>query len=633
MGTYKVKPIQNAEQRLKFLHHLLNDVQALEEMLDKDVFEKNVQRIGAEQEICIVTENFRPSTNALKILDQINDDHFTTEMGLFNLEINLDPLELTNNCFGQMEKQLNELLKKAHLKADQIEKNRIILTGILPTLRKKDITTENMTPRKRYKILNEAFKKLAKKNFKVVIKGVDELHIKSNNIFFETCNTSFQVHLQVPNDEIIDKYNWAQAIAGPVLSIMTNSPLLLGRELRSETRIAVFQQSLDTRNTSYHLREQKPRVSFGYDWIKDSIIDVYKDDISRYTALITSNFTEDSLDVVQKGGVPKLKALGLHNSTMYKWNRLCYGISNRKPHLRIENRYIPSGPTVKDEMANAAFWVGLMQGMPDTYKEIWNVMPFKDARGNFINASRTGIYTYFNWFGEGISAKKLVGEILIPMARYGLMKCGVSDKEIDMYLDIINERIEKNTTGSKWMVRNYRHLKEQFSNDEANVILTSAMYKREQIGDPVHLWTPISPEEGAGIAKINDTLRKVMTTEIFVVQKNDPIDLVKNIMEWKSIHHLPVVNKKNKLSGLITMSIIEKAQQENLKGELISVGQVMIKCSVKVDPETTIEDAKTIMKRHQIDCLPIIENEELIGIFTKNDLNRVIEKKKYYDKS
>lgn len=626
MGIENVKPIVTSEERKEFLYHLLNDVDALEQMIEDDLFEKNIQRIGAEQEFCIVTKNYRPSYNSLKILEKLNDSHFTTELGLFNLEVNLDPFIFKKNCFAKMETHLNQLLTKAHHVADNLNENKIVLTGILPTLQKKDFSIKNMTPTIRYKTLNKAFKGIRGNNFKLVIKGIDELYVKSNSILFEACNTSFQIHLQIPLNEIIDKYNWAQIIAGPVLSVMTNSPLLLGRELSSETRIAVFQQSFDTRNTSYHLREHKPRVSFGTEWIKNKITDVYKDDISRYVSVLTSNFEEDSLEALKQGKIPTLKALNVHNSTLYKWNRLCYGVTNGKPHLRIENRYIPSGPTVIDEIANAAFWVGLMQGMPSMYENVWEKTSFKDARGNFLKASRTGLDTYFTWFGNSIPAKKLVKTVLIPIARNGLVKSGIDKIDIEKYLSIIENRVDKNITGSKWIIKNYRNLKNELTTDEANITLTSGLYKRQIEGNPVHTWNAIQLEEGSGIAKMYDTIRKVMTTEIFVVQKGDLIELAKRIMKWKSIHHLPVVNKKNKLIGIITESIINKAEQNNEHHKLSIVKDVMEDIALSVSPETTIEEVKEIMKNLSIDCLPILENEELIGIFTKNDLKSVIKK-------
>ncbi len=271
--------------------------------------------------------------------------------------------------------------------------------------------------------------------------------------------------------------------------------------------------------------------------------------------------------------------------------------------------------------------------MPDQYEKVWRIIPFNDARGNFVNASRTGIDTYFNWFGEGISAKKLVKTILIPISRAGLLKSKVDKQDINYYLGIIEKRVENNVTGSKWIVRNYRALKKELSNDEANVTLTSALYKRQIEGKPIHCWRKIEIEEGSGIAKMYDTLRKVMTTEIFVVHMGDPIELVKNIMQWKNIHHMPVVNKDNKLIGVLTNVIIDNAEKLNVKNELLTVKDIIGAVKVMVDPETTLDDAKKIMMTHEVDCLPIVENEELIGIFTENDLKRIIEKKQHHDKS
>ena len=622
MGSHAVKAITSQKERKKFVYHLLNDVKALEKMVQDDLFEKGIQRVGAEQELCIINKNYRPSFNALKILDKLNDPHFTTELALFNLEVNLDPFELKEDCFSRIEDRLSVYIKKVQKVADEFDHDKIVLSGILPSLKKKDLIFENMTPLERYTILNDILKNIRGGKFKLRIRGVDELIIKHDSILFEACNTSFQVHLQIGLDEIIDKYNWAQAIAGPVLSVMSNSPLLMGRELWSETRIALFQQSVDLRNTSYLLREQKPRVSFGNDWIKKSIVELYTDDISRYTPLITSNFEEDSLKALEKGIRPELRALNLHNGTLYKWNRLCYGVHNNVAHLRIENRYIPSGPSIKDEVANALFWVGVMQGMPEEYKNIWEKIPFNDARGNFINAARTGINTYFNWFGEGISAKRLVKKILIPMAKKGLKKSQVNSKDIKYYLNIIEKRVDKNVTGSKWMVRSSRKLRETVSKDVSCLLLTYHLYKNQQTNKPVHQWD-LADANTTSLSKKFDKLYKVMTTELFVVNEDDLVELVAKIMEWKNIHHLPVVNKFNKIIGIITKSNLAGIDFLNAKEKMIVAKDIMIRKVVAVDPETLVEDAREIMKLNNIGCLPIIEGGELVGIFTKNDLKKI----------
>lgn len=622
MGSPSVKAIESLSERKDFLYHLLNDVKALDIMIEKNLFEKGIQRIGAEQELCLIDKNFQPSRNALKVLKRINDDHFTTELALFNLEINLDPLELKSNCFSTLEKQLFLLIEKAHKSADYFDNNKILLAGILPTLRKKDLVIKNITPHKRYKVLNKVLKKIRGKDFGLRIKGVEELILNHETILFEACNTSFQIHLQIPQKEIVDKYNWAQVIAGPMLSIMTNSPLLLGKELWSETRIALFQQSVDIRNKSYLLREQKPRVSFGSDWVRKSIVELYKDDIVRYTPIMTTNFKEDAVVELENGKIPILQALNIHNGTIYRWNRLCYGQNNGIPHLRIENRYIPSGPTIKDEIANAVFWTGVMQGMPKKYKEIYKKLPFNEVKGNFINAARTGINTYFNWFGKGISAKRLIKEELLPIAFKGLMKSKVDKNDIIYYLDIIEKRADVYQTGSVWTTNSIRLLRKKMTNEIANASLTACMYERQKKGKPVHQWKLARENKYIDFNVNISKLEKFMTKEVFVVNENDLVDLVAKIMEWKNIHHIPVVNNNNKVIGIITNTNIEKTCTN--KDKLLIAKDIMVKNITTVNSDTSIEDANNIMIKNKIGCLPILELGELIGILTKKDLEKLL---------
>lgn len=622
MGSQAVKEIESLRERKDFLYHLLNDVKALEMMLERDMFEKGVQRVGAEQELCLVDKNFRPSCNAIEVLKHIKDRHFTTELALFNLEINLDPLELKNDCFSEIDRELTNLISHGDAVANAIDETKIILTGILPTLRKRDMVFKNLTPYPRYRVLNKILKDIRGDDFMLKIKGVDELILNHKSILFEACNTSFQVHLQIPVDQMVDKYNWSQAIAGPVLSIAANSPLLMGRELWSETRIALFQQSVDLRNKSYLLREQKPRVSFGSNWIKDSIIELYQDDIVRYTPLLTTDLKEDAVAKLEKGEIPKLEAIGVHNGTIYRWNRMCYGQNNGVPHMRIENRYIPAGPSVKDEVANALFWIGIMQGMPDKYKNLSESTPFNEVKGNFVNAARTGINTYFDWFGKGISARRLILEELLPIAHEGLVKTKIDQADIDKYLGIIEKRASTRYTGSQWMKHSNRILKNKMTKDIANATLTAHLYKNQKTGKPVHEWEIAKDDHVLNLDVGITKLEKFMTTEVFVVKENDLVELVAKIMEWRNIHHIPVVDDNNKLSGLITKTnILEiKGQDTNI----IVAKDIMVKHIITVDSETSIEMANKIMKDNNIGCLPIIELEDLVGILTKNDLSKLL---------
>jgi len=301
---------------------------------------------------------------------------------------------------------------------------------------------------------------------------------------------------------------------------------------------------------------------------------------------------------------------------------MCYGQSDGVPHMRIENRYIPAGPSVKDEVANALFWIGIMQGMPDKYKNLSESTPFNEVKGNFINAARTGINTYFNWFGKGISARRLILEELLPIARDGLMKSEIDQTDIDKYLGIIEKRASTRYTGSQWLKHSLLGDFCKYGDGGTDIEPFTHLYKNQKSGRPVHEWEIAKSNHvlnlDVGIAK----LEKFMTTEVFVVKENDLVELVAKIMEWKNIHHIPVVDDNNKLTGLITKTnILENKGQDT---NIIVAKDIMVKKIITVDSETSIEMANKIMKDNNIGCLPIIELEDLVGILTKNDLSKLL---------
>ena len=267
MGQHELSIAKDPESRKTFLRHLLHDVEAIETMLEDGLFESGITRIGAEQEFCLVDKHYRPSLNSLQVLEKISDSHFTPELARYNLEINLDPLPFQENSLSEMEASLRSLLDKAEQAAGSFEE-KIILTGILPTIDYRAVQMEYMTPKQRYEALANIIAELRGEDFELNITGVDELILKHHNILFEACNTSFQCHLQIEPNEFSDMYNWSQMLSGPVLSVAANSPLLIGKQLWAETRIPLFQQSIDTRGKGYHLRERAQRVTFGNRWIK-----------------------------------------------------------------------------------------------------------------------------------------------------------------------------------------------------------------------------------------------------------------------------------------------------------------------------------------------------------------------------
>ncbi len=613
MGHLDVKQLIRPKDKALYIHHLVKDLEALDVMLKNGIIEKEPIRIGAEQEFCVTTKDYFPNDNSIEILEAINDDHFTTEIGKYNLEINSDALLLKTDCFSRLYTQLFNLLNKASEVAKR-KNSKIVLTGILPTLRLKHIHENYMTDKARYHVLNEALKTSRRQNFNIHIKGVDELNLHHDSVMLEACNTSFQMHLQINPDVFVEKYNWAQAIAGPILACSANSPILFGRELWAESRIALFTQSIDTRANSFIFNEKQSRVSFGADWEKGTVTDIFKDHISRFRSLLTSDVHDDSMEKLENGAIPKLKALQLHNGTVYKWNRVCYGVGEGKPHLRIECRYIPAGPTLKDEIANMVFWVGLMLGQPEEYKNIHMKMDFRDIKNNFFKAARYGMETQLKWNNTLITPKELILNELLPMAYNGLRKANIDEVDTSEYLTIIKQRIES-LTGSQWLVNHFRDLQKSKTNFEALQNITAFMYKHQLSDGTVGKWKYYDADENLKIDR-SRIVKHNMNTKILLVEQSDSLELVSNIMKWKNIHHLPVINKKKELTGLLTWTDLIKLGNEDLH---LRVKDVMTKKVITISQEAPLEEAKLIMKTHNINCLPVVKQKELLGILTSKD--------------
>jgi len=621
MGTQEISIARDPQSKKRFLKHLLHDVEAIEQILDRGLFESGITRIGAEQEFCLVDRHFKPSLNALEVLQKVKDNHFTPELARYNLEINLDPRPLTGNTLSAMHIQLDTLLEKASKAATSIDE-QIILSGILPSIDFRAVQRKYMTPRKRYEELGRIILELRGHDFELNITGVDELLISHQNILFEACNTSFQCHYQVQPEKFTDSYNWAQQLAGPVLSVAANSPILLGRQLWAETRIALFQQSIDTRGKGFHLREREQRVTFGNRWIK-GLGDVFKNDIARHTLLFLMEIENDSLDILDRGEIPKLEALQLHNGTVYKWNRPCYGVSDGKPHVRIENRYLPSGPTTADEIANLAFWSGLMANMPDSYAGNWDAMDFDDAKENFYKAAMWGIQSGMVWEGRLMSATQLILDVLLPMSREGLEKMKINENEISYYLDIIRRRADKKTTGARWMVGSFRRLKETLDKEEASVALTAIMDKRRRSGVPVDEWELASLEEIESVHIQYDIVSNVMSTDLITVTVDYIVELVLKIMEWRNIRHLPVEGKDGELKGIITKKRLDRYLTDDKSNKQLTAADVMDRNPTTIKPDEDIKYAMLLMLDEGISCLPVIEQGKLIGIITDKDTQSI----------
>lgn len=624
MGEHDVKdrPLDEDELRV-FTKALLDDVHALERMLDGDWFEENVRRVGAEQEMFLVDDAMRPACVASEVLARAGDPRLTTELARFNLEANLSPRTFGGRCLSELEAELDEVLEVARRAAAEAGAD-VVLTGTLPTLRKVHTSLEHMTPDPRYHALNQAICNLRGGELKVSINGLDELELVHDNVMYEACNTSFQVHFQVGPSEFARLYNVAQAVTAPVLAAAVNSPLFLGRRLWHETRVALFQTSIDSRPQRLHERGNRPRVSFGDRWVDASVLEIFREDIARFRILLSRDLDEPPDRVLARGDVPALSALRLHNGTVYRWNRACYGQSGTRAHLRIENRVLPAGPTPADEVANAAFYFGLMSAFLAEYGDVARVMLFDDAKNNFFAAARHGLNAQFNWVGgETHAAPALILDQLLPMAREGLEDRGLDARDIDRYLGIIEERVRRKRTGAAWMLRSLQEMQGVGTRDLRERRLVKEMRDLQRRRTPVHLWPLARLDPGEAWAESYRTVDQVMSTDLITVRSGDLVDYAASLMDWERLRHVPVEDDQGRLVGLLShravLRLVSRGThpEERLK---MPVKSLMKTDLVTVAPDTPTLECIETMKQRRVGCLPVVEDGHLVGMLTEADL-------------
>jgi len=625
MGQQDVDELLDERHLRAFMKALLDDVRALELLLETGGLERDIRRIGAEQEYFLVDQEGHPSCSSLNVLGELDPARFTTELAQFNVEANLLPQEFGGNCLSALEKDLDEALEEVREAASRHDAHPV-LVGILPSLEKGHLSLDNMTPNPRYYALNRAITALRAGVFDTRIKGVDELSMQHDNVMLEACNTSFQIHFQVSPDEFANLYNVAQLVTAPALAAAVNSPMLLGKRLWRETRVALFQQSVDARSLTHQARGQRTRVRFGDSWVEQSVLEIFREDIARFRVVLGADVEADSLQILKSGGMPELSALRLHNGTVYRWNRPCYGVHEGVAHLRIENRSLPSGPTVVDEVANAAFFFGLMVAELEEYGDVAKAMNFDVAKSNFFHAARHGLDAQFEWFdGKVWTACDLILDVLIPQAREGLEHRNIDTADIDRYLGVLEERVKTGRTGAQWMVNSWNEMPEVATRDQRQRALVSAMIKRQAEGEPCHEWGPATLSESSGWKASYRTVGQFMSTDLFTVRPHDLVDLAASLMEWEHLRYIPVEDDEGHLVGVVSYRSLLRLVGEGIASgnDPVSVESIMKKNPVQVSPDTDTIHAIRLMRESRVGCLPVVMDQKLVGLITEADLIEV----------
>ena len=389
----------SGEDRRRYRDKVRRSLDVFARMLRERLFEENPSTVGQEIELNLVDEHGMPSMRNAAALDAIASPAWATEVGQFNLEINVPPRTLDGDALATLEAELRSELNSADVRAPTVG-SRLVMVGILPTLTEHDVVEESMSANERYKVLNEQIFAARGEDMRIEIEGAEQLLTHTDSITPESACTSVQLHIQVSPDAFADYWNAAQSIAAVQVALAANSPYLFGRQLWHETRITLFEQATDTRSDELKEQGVRPRVWFGERWIT-SVFDLFEENLRYFPALLPICEDEDPRAVLDAGAIPELAEMSLHNGTIYRWNRPVYGIVAGRPHLRVENRVLPAGPTIADVIANAAFYYGLVRTLAEADRPIWTQLSFATAAENLHEAARYGLDAHLYWPGAG----------------------------------------------------------------------------------------------------------------------------------------------------------------------------------------------------------------------------------------
>lgn len=488
MGDEVRQTEYSREHRLQYRRKVQLSLDVFETMLAQASFECERPLTGMEIECNLVDAAYQPAMTNREVLAAIADPAFQTELGAYNIEFNVPPRPLGGSSSLELEGEVRASLNAAESKANS-DGSHIVMIGILPTLMPEHLAADWMSESTRYQALNDSIFTARGEDIMIDIGGAERLTMQAASIAPESACTSMQLHLQVSPAEFAQNWNAAQVLAAPQLALGANSPYFFGHELWSETRIELFAQATDTRPEELKTQGVRPRVWFGERWIT-SIFDLFEENVRYFPSLLPEVSDEDPVAELAAGRTPTLPELRLHNGTIYRWNRPVYDVVDGRPHLRVENRVLPAGPTVVDMLANAAFYYGALRALSDDDRPIWTQLSFAAAERNFASAARSGMAARLFWPGLGeVTPDELVLRELLPLAHEGLERWGVAAEARDRYLGVIEGRAKSGRNGATWQVDTVRALQNRgLARPQALAEMLHLYCERMHGNQPVHTW-------------------------------------------------------------------------------------------------------------------------------------------------
>ena len=459
-----------------FNDRLREETRIVGDWLEQNRFSCKQNMFGYELEAWLIDRNFRPAPINECFLQSLNDPLVVPELASFNIELNSPPQHLTGNAFNDMKQGLTQMYNQCRHQARLLDADMLMI-GILPTVMEDDLSLQQMSNSPRYRALNEQIFRLRHgQPLRINIEGKEHLSTTHNDVMLEAATTSFQLHLQIPSNLAIRYYNAAIILSGPMVAATSNSPYLFGKHLWEETRIPLFEQSVSIGGHKNSKEGNFKRVSLGTGFATTSLLECFLENCDHFPVVLPVKYDEPP---------ENLAHLRLHNGTIWRWNRPLIGFdSEGEPHLRIEHRVIPAGPSIIDTVANAAFFTGMMKNLVDSTTPPEQNLSFSQAQNNFYAAAQFGLKAEFQWLaGQRINAREHLLQCLLPLARSGLESLEINQADIRLYLDIIEQRIKSGQTGANWQQRFAA------THDHDMKALTAAYAAQQQRGNPVHEWT------------------------------------------------------------------------------------------------------------------------------------------------
>lgn len=459
MGRVVSRTVLSDRERYRAKVHRC--LEALRRMVSEGRFEAGELRTGVELELALVDAGMEPAMLNHAVLDRSASDLLTTELGRWNLEINLPPRTLPGAAARRLEDDVAHSIGCARYSAGVVGATPVTI-GILPTLEAEHLDSDQLTDDPRYDLLNRQMVDARGERFRLDIAapsragngaGDEHLVLDVDSIAPEAACTSLQLHLQLAPEAFPAYWNAAQAVAGVQVALAANSPFLLGHRLWAETRVPLFEQAVDVRPVELRNQGVRPRVWFGDRWAS-SATDLFEENVRYFPALLPMVDDEDPVDALDEGRTPQLHELRLHSGTVWRWNRPVYDVTDGAAHLRLENRVLPAGPTAVDAVANAMFFYGVVRALVHSDHPPWRSMTFDAARENFVAGARYGLDAELSWPGGGrVGVDRLVLDRLLPLAREGLLSWDVDPSVAEHYLSIIEARCRTGCTGASWQTQ------------------------------------------------------------------------------------------------------------------------------------------------------------------------------------